>query len=369
MTASTLPTIPGEMTPEWLTGALRSTGALGPGGEVASIGNELIGEGAGFIGLVARLALTYRGDGAGAPSTMIAKFPAPDPGSRQVGNLYGLYEREVRFYNELATDSGLDVPRCFYAAYDAGAGQSLVVIEDLDGLGHFGDQVTGCSLEEAQLAVRSLGKFHANWWQHARLETIPWMPTGDSLVRNAMLTAYEDCWDVYMQRYGHVTSRATEAAGPTLHRRILAQLEVFRDKPLTVVHADYRPDNMFFGDHASGRPLIVFDWQSPNRGWGAYDLAYFITGSFSIEDRRRYEDGLIAEYHQLLREGGVTGYSLEQLIADYRACLVVMTGIFIINGATLPTTNQRAIELFEQILGRFVAAIDDRDALEALPQA
>lgn len=367
MTTSALPTIPGEMTPRWLTNALRSTGALGPGGEVTSISHEVIGEGAGFIGLVARLSLGLAGDTGKTPRTMIAKFPAPDPGSRQVGNLYGLYEREVRFYNELAADSGLDVPSCFYASYDADAGQSLVILEDLDGLGRFGDQVTGCTPDEARMAVRSLATFHANWWQHPRLETLPWMTTGDALVRNAMLTAYEACWDVYMQRYGHVMSPATEAAGPTLHRRILAQLDVFRANPLTICHGDYRPDNMFFGDN--GRPLIVFDWQSPNRGWGAYDLAYFIAGSFGVEDRRKHEDELITEYHELLRAGGVKGYSLEDLRGDYRACLAVMTGIFIINGATLPTTNQRAIDLFEQILSRFVAAIEDRDALGALPPA
>lgn len=101
MTTTALPTTPEEMTPGWLTNALRSTGALGPGCEVTTIGHELVGEGAGFIGLVARLTLEYRGNAAGAPSTMIAKFPAPDPGSRQVGNLYGLYEREVRFYSEI----------------------------------------------------------------------------------------------------------------------------------------------------------------------------------------------------------------------------------------------------------------------------
>jgi aminoglycoside/choline kinase family phosphotransferase len=327
-----------------------------------------VGEGLGFIGIVARMAVTYTGDTA-APRSMFVKFPSPDPGSRQVGNLYGLYEREVHFYNELAASSGIDVPACYFADYDAHAGQSVVLLEDLTGNGRFGDQVTGCTPAEARLAIASMAKFHAAWWQHPRLTEISWLPTGDALVRNAMVTAYEQCWPLCVERFGHTLTTEIRAAGPTLHRRIVAQLDVFADNPLTIAHGDYRPDNMWFGHEGSARPLVVFDWQSPNRGWSAYDLAYFIAGSFDTESRRKLEDDLIAEYHGLLQAGGVTGYSLGKLRHDYRACLVVMIGIFVINGATLPTTNPRAIDLFEQVFGRFFAAVADQDALSVLPEA
>lgn len=363
MPTDTLPTTPEEMTPEWLTGTLRSTGALGPGARVKSVSSSLLGEGLGFIGLVARLSLSYEGDAAGMPASMVAKVPSPDPGSRQVGNLYGLYESEVRFYNEFAGASGPDVPKCYFAAYDRDAGQSLVLIEDLDGLGRFGDQVTGSTPEDAHLAVRWLARFHARWWQHPRLEATPWMATADGLVRNAMLTAYEACWPLYEERFGHVLTPGIKAAGATLHRRILAQLDRCAAYPLTIVHGDFRRDNMFFGNEGSGRPLVVFDWQSPNRGWGAYDLANFVAGSLEPETRREHEAELIGEYHELLREGGVSGYSLEQLKRDYAACLVVATGVNVTTGATLPATNQRAVDLFEKMMKRTVSAIEDHDAL------
>ncbi len=369
MTATTLPTVPEEMTPSWLTGALRKGGVLKEDVGVTSISSQIVGEGIGFIGLVARLTVAYEGGTTAAPRSMFVKFPSPDPGSRQVGNLYGLYEREVRFYNELAASSGIDVPACYFADYDAGAGQSVVLLEDLTGAGRFGDQVTGCTSAEARLALAALARFHSSWWQHPRLDEISWMVTGDALVRNAMLTAYEQCWPLYIQRFGHVLTPEMETSGPTLHRRIVAQLDRFARNPLTIAHGDFRPDNMFFGAEASSRPLIVFDWQSPNRGWCAYDLAYFIAGCFDVETRRKHERDLIAEYHDLLCAGGVNGYSLDQLRQDYRACLAVMTGIGIINGATLPTTNQRAVDLFEQMLGRFVTAIEDQEALAALPDA
>ena len=367
MTTSPLPTTPEELTPEWLTAILRKGGYMGANASVSSIRSEQVGEGIGFIGLVARLTPAYDGPAGSAPRSIIAKFPSPDPGSRQVGNLYGLYEREVRFYNELAKDSGLDVPHCYYAEYDAAAGQSLVMIEELAD-GRFGDQVTGCTPEEARLAIHSLARFHAAWWEHPRLQQISWMVTGDALVRNAVLTAYELCWPIYAQRFPQSITPKMEKAGPTLHRRIVAQLDRFAANPLTIAHGDYRPDNMFFGAAGNPRSLTVFDWQSPNRGWGAYDLAYFIAGCFDVPTRRKHAGALVAEYHELLREGGVKDYTLEQLTNDYRACTALMTGIGIINGAALPTTNQRAVDLFEQMLSRFNSAIDDVDALDALPE-
>ena len=34
----------------------------------------------------------------------------------------------------------------------------------------------------------------------------------------------------------------------------------------------------------------MFDWQSPNRGWAAYDLAYFMAGNVTVEQRRASEE-------------------------------------------------------------------------------
>jgi len=62
----------------------------------------------------------------------------------------------------------------------------------------------------------------------------------------------------------------------------------------------------------------------------------------------------------------VRGYSLEQLTEDYRLCMAVMMGIFVINGATLPTTNERGVAVFERMLGRFDCAMSDLGTLSAL---
>ena len=78
-----IPAGPSALTPEWLTRALRSTGAVA-GASVTSCRVELFGEGKGFSGQLARVGLRYDVAEAGAPASMVAKFqlPHPDPDIR-----------------------------------------------------------------------------------------------------------------------------------------------------------------------------------------------------------------------------------------------------------------------------------------------
>lgn len=363
-----LPLAPEDVTPAWLTAELRKSGRLPADASVISVTPSVVGEGVGFVGLVARLTVTYDRAVPGAPATMIGKFPAPDPGSRAIANLYGLYEREARFYQDLSRTAGIDAPECYFAAYDPDAGQSLVLLEDLRD-GAFGDQVGGCSLEEARTALRAAADFHATWWESPRLNELSWMTTGDALVRGAMVQAYDACWEPCRERFGYLLTPKLIEQGPELGKRIIAQLDRFADRPLTLAHGDYRLDNMFFSAGAdSSRPVIACDWQSPSRSWAAYDLAYFLAGALEPKDRAAHEWDLAREYHQRLQERGVSGYTWEMLEADYLACLGVMMGIFVVNGATLPTVNDRAIQVFEKMIGRFVAAVEDLNVLDVLPQ-
>ena len=50
---------------------------------------------------------------------MVLKVAATDPVSRQTGLALGLYEREVRFYTEIAPDLGGPVAPCYHAGFDA----------------------------------------------------------------------------------------------------------------------------------------------------------------------------------------------------------------------------------------------------------
>ena len=63
---------------------------------------------------------------------------------------------------------------------------------------------------------------------------------------------------------------------------------------------------------------MVVDWQTLAWGGASLDVAYFIGGCLSADDRRSHEDDLLTHYHDALRSGGVTDYSLDDLRRDTR---------------------------------------------------
>jgi hypothetical protein len=355
-----------EITPEWLTRALREHGALGEA-RVSDVRIDALSEGVGFVGQVLRIAPTYQGAVDGAPPSLIAKMPSPDPGARELAALYGLYEREFQFYRQMAGDVCFRTPRCLYSAGDAEAVRYVLLLEDLAATGRLGDQVAGCSLEDAMTAVRALAAHHAQRWQHAGLDGSPWLGVGIDLVRGAMEQAYPDSWQRFLELFGGCFSQDVREAVPRLDQAILKTLEDLSGGPFTIAHGDYRADNLFFGHPGSGYDVAVIDWQSPNKAWGAYDLAYFICGSFSAELRHKHETALRDAYYSRLLEGGVRGYSREQFDLDYARSLLVYLAIFVVNGATLDPANDRGLALFQVIFERLNGSLADARALSYLP--
>ena len=357
-----------EVTPQWLTAALGAGGHLPPGARVASIEGERIGEGVGFVGEIRRLSLRYDGDAGAAPRSVIAKLPSAQEGARAIANLYGLYEREVRFYSELGRDVGIGTPRCYCAAGDADMGRYALLLEDLGASGRIGDQLGGCSEAEALLAVRELAGMHAAWWSSPRLDSFDWMHYGADLVRAAMTFAYPNAWPVALDLFGKHMSPEIRPIMEGLAPRLVRLMDVIAAAaPLTILHGDYRLDNMFFGENGAPYRLAVVDWQSPNRGWAAYDLAYFMGGSMPSEQRRACEREVFDAYYGVLADAGVRGYSADHLWLDYRRSMLVYLGIFTVSGATLDFSNERAVGLMGAIFSRLSDAIMDLDALELLP--
>ena len=70
----------------------------------------------------------------------------------------------------------------------------------------------------------------------------------------------------------------------------------------------------------SGAPAAVklFDWQSVSRGTPALDLAYTLSGSLAVCDRRAWQEDL-TDFCELSKW---ETYSLDQLQEDYRKALL-----------------------------------------------
>ena len=85
---------------------------------------------------------------------MVAKLPAADETSRATGVAMRSYEKEVRFYQELADDLSIATPRVFHAALDPDdLSRFVLLLEDLAPADQ-GDQLVGCSPAVAASALR-----------------------------------------------------------------------------------------------------------------------------------------------------------------------------------------------------------------------
>ncbi|MEE8337697.1 MAG: phosphotransferase [Dehalococcoidia bacterium] len=375
-----IPAHAGELTVEWLTESLRSGGTIGPGTSVTSFESTPLGEGEGFIGDLARVTLSYDGAENGAPTSLIAKFPTSLDANRQIGEMFGLYEHEIRFYNELADEVPVRKPAHYFSAMDpapkaagviqailnllptavvlkllgplgraGGSRRFIVLIEDL-APARVGDQVAGLTVEEAELALRHLAKMHAHFWNDPRLEEFDWIVpfNNDSRIQQGL---YKQSRTAFVEEFSAIlTDRAIEI-GEWLVDNGVELLDRLTSRPYTLLHGDFRPDNLFFGDGKTDFPLAMIDWQSPTRGAGPYDVAYFIGWSINAEDHGAI-DGLIESYHSTLVANGVTDYSLERCKRDYvlGQVMVLHRGIFLVG--QLDLSHERGQELVQATLKR-----------------
>ena len=362
--AKQIPRGPHDLTPEWLTEALRRSGTIGSAA-VTAVDKEVIGEGAGFMGQLALLRLRYDRPEEGAPQTLVAKLPASAPENREVAMFFRFYEREVRFYEQIADAVELRTPRRYCSQFEPATGDYVLLLEDL-APAKVGDQLAGCSVQEAELCIRELAKFHATWWESPRLAELDWMPSiADDWYIESVEESYADAWKPFTEHFGQHLSRKLRRVAEEFVKHIRAFMLDFGSAPSTIIHGDYRLDNLFFGA-PDGDPLAVIDWQISSRGRGIFDVAYFTAGTLPPADRKAKERDLVRMYHDTLVERGVRGYEFDRCWLEYRRSVMFLIVYSVIAMGSIDLANERGVELFTTILKRTLAAIEDLKAYEVL---
>jgi hypothetical protein len=90
----------------------------------------------------------------------------------------------------------------------------------------------------------------------------------------------------------------------------------------------------------------------------ALDIAYFVQGSLPVETRRAHERELLDIYLSTLREIGVTDYSFDQLIEDYRRGLLRTLIPSVLSMANLDMETPESRELVRTIGARMIGIVD-----------
>ena len=274
-----------ELTPEFLSVAL--------GRRVADV--QLTPVGTGQVADSARIAITWDPPDAG-PATVVAKVTSSSEISRTIAGITRTYEIEVGFYADLAPHIGINAPRCHYAAHDPASGAYCVILDDLAPCEQ-GDQMRGCSVDEAALALRELPELHASG-ADPKLQTLPWLKRREPSEAEFASTYISSLLPEFFDRYAH---RLDDDVVAMTERSIGAAVRGRGLPAGTIVHNDFRVDNMMFG----GPRVWILDWQTVAIGDGVADVSYFLGGSLQVTDRRAHEEELVRSYAEDMNARGV----------------------------------------------------------------
>ena len=218
------------------------------------------------------------------PPSVVVKVPSQSESSRAASRITRCYELETGFYTHVRSLVGVSAPNCLHVWFDAPSDDFVLVLEDIVS-GKQGDQLSGASVEQARAAVDELVLLHAPLWNSPQLNTLSWMP------RHTMESS-QGTRDLLRSVFAGFTSRFESRVGAEvleLGAQLVANIDGY-DRAFpnneTIVHRDFRLDNLLFTETSHGTQVKVVDWQTASISSGATDLAYFIGASFASEKRR-----------------------------------------------------------------------------------
>ncbi len=334
-----------DITDDWLSAALGVT--------LESIEVRQIAEGHGFMGQLARV--TLHSPDPTAPSSVIVKLPTSDPGGQFIGEMMRVWEREHCFYRDVAPQLNIRVPRALVNI----AEPPCLVLEDLAPAVP-GDHVAGATLDQAQRSIDLLSRHHAAWFEHPLLPSLTWMPGLDDPAILTLGDTFAMGWPMFLERFaGELPDRCLrwcEQFVVTIPEWIRGHY----DDRVTITHGDFRLDNLFFLDDGS---VAVIDWQMSMKAPGQTDLVYFCANNLSVEMRRAHEEALIERYVAGLHAAGVPAdaVTVESVRSGYLEGLLFYAVSFGASLLTIDPANERGAALFDALVRRTFAAVDDHD--------
>jgi hypothetical protein len=347
------------VTPESLTRVLRRAGGI-ERASVVSVQAEPLGRG--MAGRIARLTVSYDRPEPGAPSTVVMKLPSSHASTRALGDRLRIYQREERFYREIAQNVPVRVPRAWLA--DSGPPDFALLLEDATDA-RPGDLLRGCSPAEATAVLAEIARLHAVWWESRALDAESWLPApNDDIVMSLMQAHGGGAWATFERKFGAHMGAEIARLGRWLatDRTVLDRLSA---PPRTLVHGDLRANNVLFGAGGDVRALI--DWQTAVQGRGAIDVANFFVSSLTPPDRRAAEVELLPYYHGLLVEHGVRGYSLDQCREDYRLAVANQFAQVVVLSSLLEVDDRLDDGVGSVTGGRLIGALLELRAADLAP--
>ncbi|MGY4710954.1 phosphotransferase family protein [Mycolicibacterium sp. CBM1] len=346
-----IPRHPSDVTAAWLAEVLRRSGTAV---EVETV--DVAPVGTGQTGATFRVSVGYAKNPTGLPASFILKLPAADDAVRDRVMLG--YRSECAFYQSVADVVTIPIPQCYHCDIDGdGANYALLLADQSPAVQ--GDQIAGCGVVEARLAVRALAGLHGPTWCDPRWQSFEGLAmsiTGEDAIRGVGEIAKMAAGITVDKLETKLSAEDVETLVTAMD--LVTPWLLSAPDRFALLHGDYRLDNLLFdGDRVS-----VVDWQTLGIGVAGRDLAYFIGTSLEPELRAGVEEDLVADYHRALLDTGVCDFDLATCWHDYRLGMMQVPLISAL-GCAFSVETDRGDDMMAAMLRRGCQAIRDLGTL------
>ena len=354
-----------QITAEWMQRALAAGGAPHVP-EVDAIEVEKLSDVTNALGNLFRCRVIARGGIAANPASVIVKIPTSNALAFRLARWLSLHRREYVYYRDIAPLGHVRVPSLLYGDFDARSHRFVLVLEDLGGMEAI-PQMDGVGVVRARRAIREIAGLQGRFWEAADEPALAacgaFLSAGQSRIMQAL---YLLTLPVALERFGDLFTSTTRRWAEAFGSRIVTHFAAVAEGPKTVVHGDYRGDNVLFGGGSQG-DIAVIDWQGCGIGCGMYDVAFFLGTSVSIDDRRRVERDAAKEYHDIVCRMGARNFTRDDCWRSYRQNMLGTLMPMVIGSGGIDMSDQALLSQTRELLGRTLTAIEDLDAWEFLP--
>lgn len=348
---------PDTLTAQWFSEQLQRNGF---DAEVSAFSQTRIGTGQ--VGMCIRYQLQFAAP-TDAPASLIGKFPSDDPQSAATGVMMKNYLKEVTFYRELDNKLNINTPRCFYAEIEGEGPEFLLLLEDM-APAEQGDQLSGCDERVALAAVRQLVGLHAPSWNDRSLLQSDWLGQPSQELADMAAAFYRDQIDGFLKRYNNAFNQQQI----DLLRAYGESTRVLPNEltdPFSLIHIDYRLDNLLINNRTPEPEITVVDWQCITVGDPLSDVGFFIGAGMLAEQRRVHEESIVRGYHNALLDAGVKGFDWDSCWTRYRRNSMAGIPLTVISSMLVQQT-ERGDRMFTTMAQRHTQHALDLNAGEFL---
>jgi len=294
----------------------------------------------GSTGFLSRVFLAKR---KGDPRRYVLKVASDIPARRAWGRTLRVFDRELAAYRMLAPLRGNLSPRLLAGTSADHGSQGLLLLEEIRGARNH-DQLRGLTWTELGSTARAIARIHARFWN------APALFRNRDLPKHHYMLAHEVRRNLpKFVRWAQLSTKDRNLFR-NLPRQVDAALTRLKKGPVTLVHGDFRSNNILLGKNS----VKFIDWAFASQGGGAFDLARLAGGSPKNPLTLLQHVDLFKIWHAELLSRGVRDYPLHEAWQDYRDAVLLTLTIPVSNAPTLAKFSPRGRKLAKVMTQRFI---------------